>query len=322
MSEHIIRLEVMERIGRDIRKAAVTMGAKQARHLVDAYYQMQDNRKRAASQELSMEDEPHAVVSWLKAQALSLENSVKSALGAYAKASELGVWAMSINGIGPVIAAGLLAHIDLVRADTVGKIWRFAGLDSTVRWAKQKQCKKWLNEQDTKDVNVLIVRACDYWGRKESTLRRLTVTDGKGNKRALSVDNLAKAIARRPWNGSLKTLCWKIGNSFVRASKSDNDIYGKLYYERKELETRRNEAGEFAEQAARIAKDRPDHKQIKTYKKGMLPDGHIDMRAKRYVAKLFLAHYHEKGRKIMGLPVPNPYPIDHLGHAHKIDPPA
>lgn len=35
-----------------------------------------------------------------------------------------------------MIAAGLLAHIDITKAPTVGHIWRFAGLDPTVTWAK------------------------------------------------------------------------------------------------------------------------------------------------------------------------------------------
>lgn len=43
----------------------------------------------------------------------------------------------SIHGIGPVISAGLLAHIDIHRAVTVGHIWRFAGLDPSVKWLKK-----------------------------------------------------------------------------------------------------------------------------------------------------------------------------------------
>ncbi len=42
----------------------------------------------------------------------------------------------SVVGIGPVIAAGLLAHIDITKAPTVGHIWRFAGLDPTLKWEK------------------------------------------------------------------------------------------------------------------------------------------------------------------------------------------
>jgi hypothetical protein len=41
-----------------------------------------------------------------------------------------------IKGIGPVISAGLLAHIDINKALTPGHIWRFAGYDPTASWGK------------------------------------------------------------------------------------------------------------------------------------------------------------------------------------------
>ena len=36
-------------------------------------------------------------------------------------------WAYTQIGIGPVIASGLSAHIDLVKADTISAVWKFAG---------------------------------------------------------------------------------------------------------------------------------------------------------------------------------------------------
>jgi hypothetical protein len=37
-------------------------------------------------------------------------------------------WAYSQKGIGPIIAAGLAAHIDVTRAEHVSSLWKFAGL--------------------------------------------------------------------------------------------------------------------------------------------------------------------------------------------------
>ena len=45
---------------------------------------------------------------------------------------------------------------------------------------------------------------------------------------------------RRPWNASLKTLSWKIGESFVRRSRDEDATYGRFYRERKQLEIERN----------------------------------------------------------------------------------
>ena len=132
-----MQLEPVQKLARDIKAAAITLSTDEARFLVDAYYQMQDNRIRADGQIRSMGDEPHDVLSWLSVQSRVLENQVKSALDAYSMSSEVGVWSRSVTGIGPVIAAGLMAHIDITQAPTVGHIWSFAGLDPTKKWEKK-----------------------------------------------------------------------------------------------------------------------------------------------------------------------------------------
>ena len=131
-------LTPVRRLTRDIRQASATLGVEEARFLVDAYYQMQDSRIRAKHQERTLgEDlEPNSVLSWLGEQNETLEVQVKGALGRYAAGSSQGQWLLSICGIGPVIASGLLCHIDVEKAKTAGQVWRFAGLDPTVRWDK------------------------------------------------------------------------------------------------------------------------------------------------------------------------------------------
>ena len=166
-----------------------------------------------------------------------------------------------------MLSAGLLAHIDITRAPTVGHIWSFAGLDPTKTWEK---------------------------GQK------------------------------RPWNSSLKTLCWKIGQSFMKFSNQEECFYGHLYRERKAREIARNEAGELAEQAKQMLERRNFRKDTiarKFYEEGKLPPAHIDARARRYAVKLFLAHWHEVAYVAhYHQPPPLPYPIAHLGHAHVIRP--
>lgn len=140
-------LDHVERLSRDLRKAAETLSDEEARYLVDAYYIMQEQRIRADGQIRSMTQaddpkEPHEVIRWLSEQNTTLENQVKGALDRYTSAHPIGVWMKSIKGIGPVLAAGYLAHIDITKAPTVGHIWRFAGLDPTVVWEK-KQKRPW-----------------------------------------------------------------------------------------------------------------------------------------------------------------------------------
>jgi hypothetical protein len=262
-----LELDPVQRMTRDLVKGSITLGADEARFLVDTYYAMQDQRIRGSNQvrALTKTDEPHDVVAWVSQQSEVLEKQVKRALESYAKSHPVGQWALSITGIGPVITAGLLAHVDITKCPTVGHIWRYAGLDPTSEWRKGE---------------------------------------------------------KRPWNASLKVLCWKIGESFVKTKGLEGSIYGAVYEQRKKYEQERNERGDYREQAEETLRRVPTHKQRAIYLTGRLPDGRIHRRAARYATKLFLSHLHEVWyRHHFRQDPPLPYPIAHLGHAHKVEPP-
>jgi len=128
---------------------------------------------------------------------------------------------------------------------------------------------------------------------------------------------------KRPWNAALKKLCWLIGESFVKVSGRDNAYYGKLYVERKAYEEQKNLLGAYKAIAdVRATKVGKDTIAYSHYSKGFLPPAHIHSRAKRYAVKMFLAHFHEVWyRDHFKKDPPLPYPIAHLGHAHKIEVP-
>lgn len=233
-------LDPVERLTRDLRNAARTLSADEARFLVDSYYAMQRDRIRASHQNRTLTEgaEPHDTMLWLLKQRETLEHQVARALDAYSASNPVGEWARSICGIGPIIAAGLLAHIDIEKCPSAGHIWRFAGLDPTVKWEKGK---------------------------------------------------------KRPWNGALKRLCWLIGESFVKVSGNERDIYGQVYKARKLREVELNEAGKFADQAAAslaAKKFGADTEARKWYEQGKLPPARIHLRSERYAVKLFLSHLH------------------------------
>ena len=54
---------------------------------------------------------------------------------------------------------------------------------------------------------------------------------------------------KRPYNARLKTLCWKIGQCFIKVQNNEEDVYGKIFAIRKAYEIERNEKGELADQA-------------------------------------------------------------------------
>jgi hypothetical protein len=122
---------------------------------------------------------------------------------------------------------------------------------------------------------------------------------------------------KRPWNASLKTLCWKIGECFVKVSGLEQDYYGKLYLKRKEYEIGRNERGELAAQAAAMLQKVPTHKQRATYKTGKLPDTHP--RPRKDGRSLFLSHFWEVYyRHHFKKAPPTPWIIEHGGHVDQI----
>lgn len=130
---------------------------------------------------------------------------------------------------------------------------------------------------------------------------------------------------KRPYNARLKTLCWKIGQSFIKVSNNDKDVYGHVYRIRKDYEIKKNGDKEYADQAAaKLKKFKIGEKTeaYKFYKDGLLPPGHIDQRAARYATKLFISHLFTVWYQLEnGVPAPKPYPIGILGHAHEIYPP-
>lgn len=131
---------------------------------------------------------------------------------------------------------------------------------------------------------------------------------------------------KRPFNADLRTLCWKVGQSFKKFHKKDACFYGHLYAERKVYEVARNNAGGNKEAAEKeLEKKNYEKKKTDTYKtliSGKLSDGQLDSRASRYATKIFLAHLHDEWYRVhYGKEPPAPYPIAHLGHAHVIEPP-
>lgn len=262
--------DTLWKLTKDLKKAAKTLSADEARYLVDRYYQLQNDRIRADAQVRAAGEagEPNALLGWMSDTSWAMESAIKKALDIYSDQHAPGRWAKAQYGIGPVLCAGLLAHIDITKAPTVGKIWRFAGLDPTVEWKKN---------------------------------------------------------TKRPWNARLKTLCWKIGDSFVKFHKREACVYGRLYAERKALEIERNLRGEHQETAKATLETRKFDKSTPTYAAyldGKLPDGRIDLRARRWAVKLFLSGLHEAMYfDRYGTLPPKPYAIEHQGHAHYFAPP-
>src|SRR5258708_10991824 len=130
MAEPFVRLD------KDLKSAAATLSAAEARFLVDAYYTVQDYRIRFNNQirALSQSGEPHELIKWHAGNVQGLEKQYANALDKYSSAHTVGEWLGSIVGIGPVIASGLLAHIDIHKAPTVGHVITFVGDNPNIKY--------------------------------------------------------------------------------------------------------------------------------------------------------------------------------------------
>ena len=136
------QLELMAKLTKDIKNASVTLDDAEARYLVDMYYTVQKYRIASQGQIRSIQQaegkdkEPHEVLLHFLGNFQTIEENIKTVLGVYAKSKPIGRWLLDITGIGPVIAAGLIAHIDIKKVQTAGQIQAYAGLDPTKTWEK------------------------------------------------------------------------------------------------------------------------------------------------------------------------------------------
>lgn len=377
-SDNVVHLVGMDKLTKDLQATAGTMGRTEAGYLVSMYYTIQTDRQRMSSQlmELQKRGEPHKLVQFSRDQFLAQEEAIKLALDVWTRNTIMGQWARQIIGIGPVLAAGLDAWVNLENCRTAGDLWSFAGLNPMSKWLGAAKSKKVVAlikmKHGVKSFGSLSIdgrRAFLSECAKEMGLANNPhprgehgTVDGAGRllqrmgKEKWTEAALVKAMSKRPWNGELKTLCWKIGESFKNFSGREDSLYGQLYLQRKAYEWEKNLNGDYSDQAAAkaeiVAKTTkahlwntgrfsaghvrtamvngvllstldPDITPLLDDDKGtaMLSPGHIMERSKRWATKLFLAHYHHVGWvRVLGKEPVNPYPMDQLGHAHVIGP--
>lgn len=351
--------DIMEALRRDI-PGGITDN--HARFLVDEYYQIQKARIRYSNygkgldrdaQKSGNDAEPHLAIDSFVFNYAASEENIRKLLTWYISDHEMFWFFERTLGIGPVLAAGLMAHIDIEKCPTVGHIWAFAGLDPNRPWLGREKAKSLLSDLPGKDMDYVLHEAAQRAGRNPELLRVMATRKPDGSTAALTRDRLAAAMARKPHNGPLKTLCWKIGESFVKLSGRQDAFYAQVYKRRKQEEWSRNLAGEYQDAARASMASKQYGKGTDQYAwytglcspvltRALLADGkppvtascigdggipmlspaHIHARASRYAVKLFLSHLHECWyRQHFGQEPPKPFALAIGGHAHYIAPP-
>lgn len=135
-------LQILKMTPKEV-KANAELNREEALALVGMYDSIQrlrigaGNKVDAHERRVDIVSDP-AVVTRLKGHLSVLEHEAARVMGAFAKSHPLGRWAMRNHGVGPVIAAGFLAHIDVTKAPSAGAVWKFAGMidPALLKWGK------------------------------------------------------------------------------------------------------------------------------------------------------------------------------------------
>ena len=307
----------------------------EVRMLVNLFYQMQDNRKAIREMIRSIEGDESKkmnviIMEWVLKNLAVVEKGIQDCLEIVCQASEPGRWLLQIKGIGPVLAAGCLAYFDVKDANYATNWISYAGLNDNNRpFIGRVGATAIINEivGDCKEITddmVVEIAAKTKW--KYTYLTTKAYHDELG----WSKSDLIAACAKIPYNRTLKCHMWKIGKSFQWLCNDSESLYGRLFSERRVLETAKNENGDYAMQAVEILKAKKIGKHTEAYKcysHGRLPKAHITARAMRYVEKIFISHLYEECYRVYHKNDPNGnippryYTLEHCdGHHDEIAP--
>ena len=295
-------LESVERLSKqEIHRYVATLSDDAVRGLVELYYQQQEIRKASVNQAWADVDndatrahEINGILLWASHSTTTLETQIKRVMAARADLTRPGRWCLQVHGIGPVLTSGLLAH--WMYFPNPSHLWSYAGLNPDRQWLGDAKARALVAQhlpERGRITDEILARIAIDAGRRVTWLHDTALKLGQG---VINRKSIIHALSRRPWNLKLKVLCWKVGESFVIQSKTPRDtMYGALYRERKLQEVERNERGLYAEQAEEALRTRNIKKKelADVYRSGKLPDGRLDLRARRVAVKMFLAHLWE-----------------------------
>jgi hypothetical protein len=119
--------DLLNRIIKKI-KGSFKLESGQIADAVELYYDSQ--KLRLMHQNKQRSEAPDELVDWLKKWLRMGEAVIYAKLKQWVEgpnSTPEAQWAYSQIGIGPVIAAGLAAHIDVEKANSISAVWKFAG---------------------------------------------------------------------------------------------------------------------------------------------------------------------------------------------------
>jgi hypothetical protein len=205
-------------------------------------------------------------------------------------------WLSKQKGVGPISAGWILAEFDIHIAETVSKLWQYAGLNPGLVFGKKR-----IDKEKYKESMGPVTEEFESQGKDgKKKLSCIYVTDEK-----IRGDRATPGFVL-PYNKRLKTaLMGVLASSFIKSRAPYRLEYYDTYKERL-----KNREGHICNP------DEKRNRQDDGKQWNKVSDGHRDMAAKRYMIKMFLKDLYVAWREIEGLTVRKPYAEDYLGRKH------
>lgn len=186
---------------------------------------------------------------------------------------------INVRGCGILISAVIFCEFDIFKADTVSKMWQYAGLNPTM-----VKGKKIIKITKKTDHSQLIK---EYENKKGEKCGIVLTND------LIRGDKLTSGYIS-PFNTWLRTkLCGVLATNMIRNQKGDGKSYAiDFYYPYKQR----------LENEERWKETTPAHR---------------NNAAKRYMIKMFIQDLYKNWREIEGLPTRVPYQEEYLNHKHE-----
>jgi len=264
--------EMLERLNKDLKTAATALTQNEVRLFIDLYYQVQDFRIACANIVRSQPGEPSALSQYIFNNFKVFEKDIAAAMGAFAAHYKVGQWLQSIYGIGPIISAGLLAHLDVRKAKTPGNFLSFAGMIEPTRqpWEK-KQKRPW----NAKLKTLVTVRMGEtfvkFSGKDECVYGKLYVKRKQLLIRQNAAGKFSDHALERSKDVKQNTIAYQWYSGQYPAKVMSKSFFLLSLAQREQM----------------MKRCRHDVTGLP-----MLPPAHIHARARRYVAQMVLSHLH------------------------------
>lgn len=266
-------LELLDRLNKDLKTAATALSQNEVRLIVDLYYQVQDFRIATANIVRSQPGEPNALSEWVFRNFKIIERDIAAAMGTFAAHYRVGQWLQSAYGIGPIISAGLLAHLDIKKAKTPGNFLSFAGLIDPSRqpWEKGEK-RPWNAKLKTLATVRMGETFVKFSGQHECVYGHLYVERKLRVIRENAAGKFSDHALVRSKEVDKKTIAYQWYSGQYPASLCTADFFLLSLKQR-----------EHAMNKCRV-------------KEGeglpMLPPAHLHSRARRHMAQMLLSHLH------------------------------